>query len=410
MNILKNYKFKKEHILVFLLMCVAFSIPFGADYIKKAIVVSFSVWILTFGFKNIISIFKENRIIQVLSALILFYFISLLWSDHQHDGWRYIRKLLIYFYIPILIFITSVNKDNIRFIMTAFIASMFINEIISYLIFFDLFQTPYSKIYGYPVGFINHIPYSVLVAFTSILILYQARFLKNRYMQIIYFIFFITMTTNLVISGGRTGYAVYFATLFIMLFSYYKVNLKNFILVLLFPIFIFFIGYHFNKDVQKRIEASFTDVNKIARNQNYNTSFGTRLASFPIAYQVLKDNNFLIGVGAGSLIAAKNETIKKYSLDKSMAVALHEPHLHNFYADTIVMLGLVGVVLLFLFIYLLWKIKIIDNEFRFVSQLIVIVFFISNFADRMLHSKETMIFFAVFISLVLSYKRIEDKK
>lgn len=409
MNILNNYTFKKEHITLLLLSCAAFSIPFGAFYIKITVVLSFVAWILTLGFKKIFLIFKENRFIQVISLLMLFYFLSLLWSGNQYEGWRYIRKILIYFYIPMLMFMSCVNKSNIKIIMGFFVASMFINEIISYLIFFDIFQTPYSKIYIYPVGFINHITYSVLVAFTSILILYQARFLKNRYLQIVYFMFFMTMTTNLVISGGRTGYVVYFATLIIMLFSYYKVNIKNFILVLLFPSIVFFIAYHFNSGVQQRIEASLTEVNKISNKSNYNTSFGNRLASFPIAYQVLKDNNFIIGVGAGSLVVSKNKSIIDNGLGKTMNSVLKHSHLHNFYADTVVMLGVLGLSILFISIYLLWKIKIIDKEFKFILQLIVIVLFVSNFADRMLHSKETMLFFALFIGISIAYNNIEKQ-
>lgn len=408
-NFYNNYTFDKTHILTLCLMAVAFSIPFGNPYIKKALYLSFAFWILLFGFKNILTLLKSNRFIQVFSALIVFYFISLLWSEHQYEGWRYIRQILIYCYIPILIFTTSLNKKNIHLIITSFIVAMFINEIISYLIYFDLYQTAYSKIYRYPVGFINHIPYSVLVAFTAILILYQSKYIDNKYIKVLYILFFITMTTNLVISGGRTGYAAYFATLVVMMFTYYKLTMKNFLQILIFPIVVFLIAYQLNSDVQKRIEASFTDVNHIQQSENYNTSFGNRLASFPITYYIFQKNNFLIGAGVGDLVTEKNNAIRHNSLEKTMSTALHHDHLHNFYADTMINLGIIGLLLLLALFYTLWKIKINNPEFRFIQQLIIVVIFISCWADRMLHTKETMIFFAIFASIVLVRNTIENE-
>ena len=401
MNILKNYSFKKEDILTLSLMIVAFSIPFGEPYIKKSLYVSFALWIVLFGFKNIIELLKTNKFIQVYTLLILFYFISLLWSENVYEGWRYIRQILVYGYIPILIIVTSIDKRTVPLLIASFIIAMFINEIISYLIYFDLYQTAYSKIYKYPVGFINHIPYSVLVAFTAILILFQSKNIENKYIKILYILFFITMTTNLVISGGRTGYVAYFGTLLIMSFTYYKVNLKNFFTVLVFPIVIFAIAYQLNSDVQKRIEASLSDVGQINQDEDYNSSFGNRLASFPISYYILQNNNIFIGAGVGDLVAEKDSAIKENNLESTMSVALRHNHLHNFYADTVVNIGIIGLLLLFALFYTLWMIKSKNKEHVFMQQLIVIVMFISCWADRMLHTKETIVFFALFASVII---------
>lgn len=412
MNMYKNYKFEKNDVLTFFLMLTAFSVPFGkyGVNIKKVVVYLFIVWVLSFGFKHVVSAIKSNSFLKVYTLLIIFYFISLLWSSHPYEGWRYIRNILMFTYIPLLMYVTSVSKRNIDWIVSAFIASMFVNEIISYMIYFDVYQTAYSKIHHYPVGFINHIPYSVLVAFTAILILYQAKYLKNKYLKVIYIIFFITMTTNLVISGGRTGYVVYFVTLFIMLFSYYKVNWKNFLQVLIFPVIIFLIAYTLNGDVRKRVESSVAETNKVTGSQNYNTSFGARLASYPLAYQILKDNSFIVGVGVGDLVYEKDNAIKKHHLEKSMHIVLHHKHLHNFYADTIVTLGVIGLFILLLAIYKLWNMNIVNRESRFMQQLIVLVLITSNIADRMLHTRETMLFFAVFIGVVIARSKLEESK
>lgn len=409
LNILKNYKFQKNDILTFFLMSMAFVIPFGSYYNKKVIFITFIVWFMIFGFKNMINIVKNDRFLTAFLLFFLLYIISLLWSDNIDKGYDYILKLFIFMIVPLIIMATSANKKNMNMIITSFIFSMFINEIISYLIYFDLYETEYSAKYHYPVGFINHISYSVLVAFSSILILHQSKYMKNVYLKTIYIVFFITMTVNLVISSGRTGYVAYFATLVILLFTFYKVSLKNFLQMLLFPIVIFTIGYQLNSTVQKRISSTITDVSNIAKDDNYNTSFGTRLAAYPIAWNVLKDNNFLFGVGVGDLEEAKNSAIYNNNLKNKTRTVLHHDHLHNFFADTVVIIGLIGLILLLMSFYFLWKIKIINTEYKFLQQLIILIIFTSCFADRILHIQDTMLFFAVFVGLIVAQNKIENE-
>ena len=406
-NILKSYKFQKDDILTIFLMAMAFVIPFGSYYNKKVIFITFLVWLIMSGFKTSINIIKKNKFLITFLLLFLFYIMSLLWSDNIKEGQDYILKLFIFMFVPLLIIATSANKRNIFIIMTSFIFSMFINEIISYLIYFDIYETAYSRKYHYPVGFINHISYSVLVAFSAILILHQSRYMNNIYIKTIYIIFFITMTINLVISSGRTGYVAYFATLAILLFTFYKINFKNFLQILLFPTVIFIIGYQLNSSVQQRVSATITDVSSIAKDENYNTSFGTRLAAYPIAWYVLKDNNFLFGVGVGDLDEEKNSAIYNNNLKNKIRSALHHDHLHNFFADTVVIIGLIGLILLLISFYFLWKIKIINTEYKFLQQLIIIIIFTSCFADRILHIQDTMLFFAIFAGLIVAQNKVE---
>ena len=402
----KDIQEKVYLFLIFLIMCLAFSIPFGQIYARKLIAIISIIWLLVVEKEDILYLFKHKLFIA-LSTLFILYLVSLLWSEDVSRGFRHIQHKFLFIYAPILIFATTLKKEYLVYIITSFIFGMFINEILSYLIYFNYLETEYSKIHYYPVAFLNHIIYSVLVSFSAILILHQTKYIQNIYIKFIYIIFFITMTTNLVISSGRTGYIVYFVSLIIMLFTYYKPNLKNFFQLILFPIVIFTIGYQLNEDVQKRVKASFTAVEKVAYAQNYDTSFGLRLSAYPIAYDILSQPNqsFIFGMGVGNI----KEEIKE-SVNRTALINSNFYHMHNSYLEVYVNTGIFGLLLFILIFYFTWKLNIKDREIKFIQQLFVITFTFSILSDVIFSVKEGMSFFAIFVSILIIQEKYEKKE
>jgi O-antigen ligase len=410
-NKIKNdYKY---YIMLFVLSLVAFSIPYGRYVININFALSLMLffWLLLFGFRNIIYYYKENKFLQFFTLFILFNLLSLLWTSNIDEGKHYIGYLFVYFYLPVIIFMTSLNQKNINFIISVFIFSMFINEVISYLLYFDLITTKYTLKHYSTSGFINHIPYSVLVSFTAIYILNQIKYIKNKYIKYIYILFFITMTINLLISGGRTGYVSYFAALSFLMISHYKVGLKKFIIYISLPVFIVYFIYSVDKNTNHRINSIISDVETVLNDGNYNTSFGVRLAAYPMAYHIFKkDNNIFIGTGAGSLDQTKNDTIEKYKLTPSMNSLIHTNHFHNYYVDTLVSVGLIGLFIFIISFYFFWTIPIKDDKSLFIKSLLIITMLVSNLPDRMFDTKETMVFFALFIGMVISQHENEKEE
>ncbi len=402
----QNIKNNIQLVVILLISALAFSIPFGYVYGRKLIVAILVLWIFIVNKDDVIKIIT-HKFMLVFLVFIGMYYISLFWSDNIDVGLHYIDRFWIFIYGPILIFATIIKKEHIQYIVGGFIAGMFINEIISYLIYFDLYQTEFSKIHRYPVGFLNHSNYSVLVSFAAVFILHQVKFMKNIYLKYIYIIFFTTMTINLVISGGRTGYIVYFGSLVILIFTYYKVTLKSFLQLLIFPIIIFAIGYKLNEDVQKRVEASFTDIKKIVQNNNYNTSFGTRLAFFHITKDIVsqEENSLLFGVGVSDV----RDEIRS-SIDRTKIIKRYFVHAHNSYLQIYLGIGIIGLVLIFLIFYFLWKIPIKDKEIRFIQQLLILNICFAMLADSMFHTKEIMFYFAIFVGVIFAQSNIEKKK
>ncbi len=400
-----SIKDKSQLLIVVSIMGLAFSIPFGYHYTRHFFSAAAVLWIFVVNKDDLIYILK-HKIVIVLIALVSLHFLSLLWSDDIHMGLSYSRKILTYIVLPVIIFSSIIKKGQLQYIITAFVFGMFVNEIISYLIYFDLYQTEYSKIYKYPVGFMYHVPYSVMVAFSALLILYQAKYLENKYLKIIYIIFFMTMTTNLVISSGRTGYVVYFGSILILLFSFYKLSIKNFLQLLLFPTIVFYIGYKLNAGVQARIEATIKATNKLQGNENYNSSLGARLASYEIVYDIFTqpENSPLYGIGVGDMKVAISKSVKK-----SKIIDTYFIHTHNSYLDVFLETGAIGLILLILFFYYLLRINIKDKNIRFIKHLAISVIFISMFADRLFHLKNFMFFISLFTAILLAQELNESK-
>lgn len=400
-----NIREKIRLIIITLIVLVAFSVPFGYEYSKKINVIILVLWFFVVKKEDVIYFFT-NKIVLILLTFISFHYVTLIWSSNISAGLYSIRDMWRFIFVPILLYATIIKKEDIKYIINAFILSMLINEIISYLIYFDLYSTEFSRTRGYPVGFINHIQYSVLVAFAAILILYQSLNMKNIYIKVVYIIFFITMTTNLVISSGRTGYVVYFVSLVVLLFIYYKFTVKRFFQILVFPIVVFYVGYMFNTEVQKRMDASYKALEHISSNGNYNTSLGTRIAFYPITYDILsqKNNSFIYGVGMGDLESELEEATKRTGIINHIY-----KHVHSSYLTAYLNAGIFGFILLILLFYYLFKLKTKNNDLRFIQYLFLLNFSIGIIPDILLTQRIMMGYFAVFIGIILAQQKEESK-
>ena len=388
---------KTYNFLLLQMMALPFSIAFGSDYGRPILPIMFLTWLFVVKKSDLIYIFQQ-KVVLVFMAFIAMHLLSLLWSEHAVNGAQTISRMIRYIFLPMIIYASVMKESSVKYIITAFILGMFVNEIISYLIYFDLYETEFSKNYRWPVGFINHIPYSVLVAFTAILILFQAKHMDNGYVRAIYVVFFMTMTANLVISSGRTGYAAYFGSLIILLFSYYTLTIKNFLQVLIFPIAVFGLAYSLDAGVQARVKASVTAVEQINTAKNYDTSAGARIAFYSVAQDILgqPENSMIYGAGTGGVT-----TLLNASIDRTGILNSHFDHLHNSNLTAYVQTGLIGLFLLLLFYYFFWRTPVKSEEALFIKQLLLLIVVISTFGDVILSIKETMLFFGIFAGLVI---------
>lgn len=200
---LSNIKPKLESISYYSLIIFSLTLP-----LSKAAVSFFVFWFLILvlikkDYKNSFQILKENNIFVYIVIFLSYTFLSAFWSSFEEDTFKYLQQYSYWIIVPSIVILTK--KEWLYNILNAFLIGMFISEIISYGIYFEILSG-FKGGPSNPSPFMNTIHYSVFLAFTSLVLLY--RFLYENLsvrVKVLLFIFFVITTTNLMISTGRTG-------------------------------------------------------------------------------------------------------------------------------------------------------------------------------------------------------------
>ena len=349
---------------------------------------------------------KEPLFIVMLTTL-AYMTLSLIWTPDFHEGQGNVKNYLIYFILPIFTFSLISHKKQIHQLIKVFILAMFVNELISYSILFGFFGGS-AAFDGYPTPFIHHSLYSIFVIIALFIIGYEFIYTKKILHKFIYLFFLLTMSGNLVISGGRNGQVTLILVIFVFALNYFRHSYKKALLLLLGPLLVFFIAYQTYDQFNDRLNKIYTDTEKVFLEQNYDTSFGNRLFSYILAEQYLKDYNYIRGEGAGSTRRIKNEIIDN-NFSQAKQTARQYAHFHQYYISTLVQYGIIGLLLLLLFFYYLFKLKINNPEINYIRYVILLIMIFSNLSDGMMFTRSTMLIFALFIGLILAQYHIEQK-
>lgn len=346
--------------------------------------------------------------------------LSYLWSKNYpntvYGDFNFFFKAFGYFYLfPIIIIVSSLKAKYIVFVVSSFLLSMFVNEIISYGIFFDLWSTGIPKSNSFnPVPFQLsgiHISYSVFIAFTILLSLYKFKHISNKYIKLVFLIFLITMSMNLFISIGRTGQFSLLLTLIILIFIYYYKNIKKvvFLIISLFSLFIF--AYYNINTFNIRINQGIDDIKNVIYNHDIkHSSVGDRLLAYHAIIYIFEPKNILFGVGIGD----KEEYVKKRLHEnkypyKQIKSFWEYGRLHNMYLEILISNGIIGLFLLLFLFYSLFKIKIKNTFIKYISYITSLVFLFVAFSCDIFFFYELMLLFGLFISIVIVQYNHEQK-
>lgn len=398
-----------ETISYYSLLLMAFALPLSRAAISFFLVWFFILVLLKRDYKSSFNILKENKIFLYLALFFGYIILSLLWSEDYASAWRHIRLYGYWIIVPCIVILAK--KEWLYKILNAFLLGMFLSEILSYGIFFDLWSFN-GRTSEYPTPFMTHIHYSIFLAFTSLVLLYRFLF-ENASLRfkISLFLFFCLTTTNLMISTGRLGQLAFFITLFFVFIMRYKVSIKSILLASLLMISIAFISYNGLDLFKKRIDAGFSDVEKIS-NKDYDNSFGIRASWWVITYDALKEKP-LFGYGIGSHKVAAKKMIEKYQysgLTERLKSYLSSSHYHNQYLMIIVEGGIIGLFLFFLFIYKVYRLKIDDIEMKHISIIGITVCLIGFIAEPLLFLQFPLMLFLFILTLSIIASKDNKKE
>ena len=397
---------KRIFIINLLLVLLAFCFAFSETKAKGIVIIAFLFWL---------SIVRLNDIIIVLKKPVvyfLFLFITLLGAFVLYtDGGstitlKYIERYLIYLIIPMFMFATVLHKKYVPIVIFAFIFGMILNEIISYGILFGFWLHLKE---GYPVYFMHHVFYSVLLSFTVMALIYRFMIEKNLFLKVVEVIFILTMFGNLVISGGRTGQFTLIGTFILTFLFFTKISIRRLSLILLIPIVVFSLSYFTYSKFQERIDMFVDDTKVSLVSHEYTSSFGNRLLGYVLTANMLEVQeiqNILFGFGIDNVQNEKKVLLTK-CFSSTPNIQGGNIQFHSSYMDITWWSGLIGLYLILSFLIAIIRVKIQDPNVNFLKISLFFTILFSSFADSIMDNQYTLLLMAMFVGVILTQNRYE---
>lgn len=394
-----KYNLTFERLYKYSYIIFAFSLPLSRGSISFFIVLLPLIWLLEGGFKNKIEKIKSQKILLFFFIYLFYLICSSFWSEDITKALNMIR-MTSYFFL-IFIFFTSIKRENIDLIINAFLMGMFVSEVVVYGVLFGFWQignaTP-----TYLSPFMMHIDYSIFLAFTSLLLMNRVLLKKySLYEKFIFLFFFLTVTGNLFLSIGRTGQLALVFGIIILFIIHFKISLKSMISSILVTIVVFTAAYQVSDNFQTRVSETVNELKDIKAG-NLNGSWGIRIAYWITSYNLMGNNLFGYGIGDFEQVISNELKDEKYnylSIETKEFMSKHHPH--NQYLLILLQIGIIGLILFLYIIYLLFKLHIVDEEFKKGSIVFLVVYLVGCMAEPLFNKQFTLVLFILFISIFL---------
>ncbi len=391
-------------VLQYIIVCYAFFVPLsraGIVFFSMILIVS---WLFEAGFQKKYRLLSQSKVILSLFAFLLFNVIALLWSDDIFNAYKYILKY--WYFLPIVVLFTSLQKEYVSKVLSAFIAGMLLSEIISYGIFFEIwdFNGATSK---NPSPFMHHIEYSIFLAFTALILLGRMFNHQDTKYKIVYSLFFITITGNLFLNAGRTGQVAFLLGIFVLALLSFKNKLKAFVVFILLTTIISLFALNFSSTFKTRITQGKENLVQAVEQQEYCSSLGSRVGACIVASDMVTDN-LILGVGIVDNMQVFHQRIdEKYPKMKCLHPIFM--HMHNQFFQITTQLGIIGLLIFLTLFYTIFRLPIRSEEYKNIKYTYVILLMFSFIPEVLFHRQFSMALFTLIVGLLLAQYRIENE-
>jgi O-antigen ligase len=386
----------------YLILIYAFTLSFPSEIKRVVAIVMIILW-LTDRTKYDFTLPKTN-IFLFFWIFLGYCLLSYFWSDVSfYEALKYIRKY--WYYLPIFVIFKYLKKEYFEHAISFFLIGMLISEILSYGNYFSLWEIGLGQPHD-PTVFMQHTLYSIFLSITAIFLLSKVIHEKDKRRRLMYFLFFTTVTINLLVNSGRTGYFTLLITIIIVIVTIYKINLKIIFSTIIIISTVVFLALNLSPNFKNRICDINSDITKVINDSNYNTSIGARIGFWIIAQEILKDNS-LLGVGIKNNINKKNEYITTNNLENFSFIKTLV-HFHNNFLEIITQFGIIGLTLFIYLFYLISKIKIEDKTIYILKISALSIFLLGSLTDMLFYLNDTIFLFSFIVGILLAKYRIEN--
>ena len=399
-----------SNVIYYLMIVFAFALPLSRAAVSGLPALLLIVWIY--------KIIKEKKYIDYYKTIVhirpllifiifsLFALVSLFWSDMSGGAYKNLYKLFFYVLVLPIVMVTSLTNKEKLTVLTAFFAGMFVSEVLSYGIYFEFFETNTSRKYDYPVPFMSHIQYSTFLAVIGTLLLIKI-FNSDRWkMRLFYGLYLSMVVGNLFISGGRTGQLAFVSAVVIVSIMNFKHKVRAFIITVAILSSVLFLAYSSIDTFHNRIDRAKYDLVQVYEKQQFCTSFGVRLGSYELAYELMKEAP-IFGYG----LFGHNSALYELIDDKYPNRACIKDHadMQNQFLLIVVQLGLFGLLLYLLFFWTLFKSVNSSSTFEKLKFVFIVVFFVFFISEGLIYQFSNALF-GFMLALSLDSQKISHKE
>lgn len=385
-------------------LAYAFVLPLSRAGVSFFTALLVLLWVLEGNFKSKIKRLLQNNVVIALCLFLIFNLISAVWTNEIQETLEYVGKY--WFFLPIIVFFTSLQKEYIPKVTSAFILGMFISEVIAYGVFFDLWHFKHATAAN-PSPFMHHIEYSVFLAFTALMLLSRIFNSSELKYKLLYSFFFITISGNLFLTAGRTGQIAYILGLFVLSIASFKNRFKALMISLILSIFVLGSAFNLSNTFHERVMTAKNSLVNVIEREDYCSSWGSRAGAWVVSKDIIVEHP-LVGVGIVDNMKEFHTLIDtKYPQMK--CVQANFMHMHNQYLQILTELGIVGLILFLFIFYRIANIKLEEQEYRLMKYIYITVLLFSFVPEVIFHRQFSMALFALIIGLLLAESRTENE-
>lgn len=326
----------------------------------------------------------ETVFIQIFALFFLIAIISGFIGENRADNISRLEKIARYIsFIPFFIFFSR-RPLSLRAIPLMSSLLLLFAGILSLYEYFFLDQSRVGL--GFNPIYLSHVlGFFILVVFND---LYFQNQKKNHF-----FMSFISLLFGilaLLLAQTRAAWISTLICLLIILFS--KINFKK-ILISVIPILLF-LGF-FHKPITRKFNEGLNDLKLIQENNNYNTSWGLRVAMWSNAVQIFKKNP-LLGTSLGDYSQDIKELIA-HNQSPSKEPIVYESSAHSNFFHILMCLGIIGVFLFYLssFFFPIWVFHKTNSPI-IIFSFILYFFFMGLPNTWLVTNNDTLLFGLVF--------------
>ncbi len=378
----------------------------------------FSRFMMTFGmivliansvinkqvFKSLKS-FTKDYVMLSITSLFFLYLLSGIYSEDQEYFIERIRIKLPFLILPFAFSAIKLSKKQILVLLYSFVFVITLSSLGSFLYYIynynEITQSYiYAKVLPTPI---NHIRYSLMIAFSIIIGIYivieniRLGFKAERYFMLGCIIFQFVFLHFLSV---RSGLLAFYIVLICLIFKYIIINKRILpgILLLSSLLIIPVIAYYSIHSFQNKLSYVKYDIERYFKEKNTeNFSDAKRIVSIKIGLHIAREN-MLIGTGIGDLKKEAEKIYNEYYPNRSTANRIMP---HNQFVFVLSGLGIIGLLwFMFAFFYPI----IVSNHYKdslFFSFNMIIL--ISFFVEATIETQIGTAFYLLFLLLMIQY-------